>query len=325
MSKLFWVSVAVLIGMFGSAGPAYAQVACVFDEQEALPGISRRDAFARGEVVLTFDDGPQPVATEKLLDLLDQYHYRATFFLVGLWVRPDTFQLVQRMVRSGHEVATHTYSHDEHLTRRGWGSSYVEGQYALTHVLVELALLAQSKQDFEELYRRVLEHRPGVPLQPTQVRREWQSILRNHHRLLAERGFSDQRRVYPMLFARPPGGMPYEGNWPQRMRDEHEAALRRLGMLNVLWHGISGDAVAGRSRELGYLLENMRFHTRRGGVLLAHDRMRLDALGLAFERLARDPRIRVTTLRTAVERKYVCAGSELYAALHPERRVASRE
>ncbi len=333
MTRLFWVWAAVLTCICGHATPAFGEgslaapppAVCQLGDNEAFQGLRRSDAFAPGEVVLTFDDGPQPVPTKKLLDVLDQHGYAATFFVVGLWVRADTYQLIQRMVTSGHEIGTHTYSHDQHLTRRGWGVDYIEGQYELTHVLVELALLARSPKDFKDLYRRVFEHEPGVVLSASQVRAEWRSIERNHLLLLAERGFDAEHRVYPMLFARPPGGIPYEGHWPQAMRDEHEAALRHLGLLNVLWHGGSGDTVLGRLSDAQFLLDNVRFHTKRGGILLIHDRMRHDALKLSFERLARDPKIHVTTLRQAAARKYACEAGQLYASLRPSMAVAERE
>jgi peptidoglycan/xylan/chitin deacetylase (PgdA/CDA1 family) len=334
MMRLFWVWAAVISCICGGGLPAFAAdtlrpteppALCAFDESEPYPGLRRSDAFAPGEVVLTFDDGPQPLPTKKLLDVLDEHGYKATFFVVGLWVRADTYRLIQRMVASGHEIGTHTYTHDEHLTRRGWGVDYIQGQYELTHVLVELALLASSPDDFKDLYRRVFEHKPGLPHSASQVRAEWRSIERNHLLLLAERGFDAEHRVYPMLFARPPGGIPYEGRWPKWMRDEHEVALHRLGLLNVLWHGGSGDTVLGRLDDAQFLLDNVRYHTKKGGILLIHDRMRHDALAASFERLAKDPKIYVTTLKAAAAAKYSCSTTALYSSLHPSSALAARE
>lgn len=334
MARLFWVWALLISCICGRAAPALAEdglrplpspaALCAVDERGYL-GLRRSDVFERGRVVLTFDDGPQPQPTKKLLDLLDAHGYQASFFVVGLWIRADTYQLIQRMVASGHDVGTHTYSHDEHLTRRGWGVDYIEGQYALTHVLVELALLAGSAADFDQLYRRVFERKPGQPLSPSQVRARWHGIQRNHLALLVERGFDADHRVYPMLFARPPGGIPYEGRWPPAMRAEHEAALRHLGLLNVLWHGGSGDTVLGRLNDARFLQENVRYHSKRGGILLIHDRMRYDALARSLRRLAQDGAISVVTLRSAVQAKYACDSGQLYAALHPPSALAARE
>ena len=329
MTRVFWLWAAVLWCICGVTARAYAADApaaaaptpasappavCVLDDA-AYQGLRRTDVFAPGEVVLTFDDGPQPVPTKKLLDLLDEHGFKATFFVVGLWVRADTYQLIQRMVQSGHDVGTHTYGHDEYLTRRGWGIDYIEGQYTLAHVMVELALLATSPKDFKQLYQRVVGHKPGVVLTHAQVRTQWRGIERNHLKLLAERGFDAEHRLFPMLFARPPGGIPYEGHWPKSMRDEHEAALRNLGLLNVLWHGGSGDTVLGKLNDSQFLLDNVRYHTKKGGILLIHDRMRHDALKAALERLAKDPKLSVSTLKSAVAKKYSCDAGQLYASL----------
>lgn len=335
MGKLFWVWAVVVCLVLGVASRASAEktlgqvakpISCRFNEGGGHPGLDRKDAFAPGEVVLTFDDGPQPWATGKLLDALDKHGHKAAFFVVGLWVRPDTYHLIQRMVASGHEIGTHTYTHDLRLARRGWGIDYIMGQYELTHILVELALLARSRAEFEELYTRVLEHKPGAPLTEQQVRREWRAIERNHYRLLSERGFDEEHRVYPMLFARPPGGIPYEGQWSssQAARDEHERALARLGLMNILWHGGSGDTVVGQLDDYAYLTGNVRYHTKKGGILLIHDRMRRDALEASLARMAKDPEIRVTTLRSAVEKKYACDSKTLYASLRPSNAVATR-
>lgn len=64
------------------------------------------------KLALTFDDGPDPAYTEKILDILKEYGVKATFFIVGQNAiqYPD---LVERMIEEGHEVGHHTYSHQE--------------------------------------------------------------------------------------------------------------------------------------------------------------------------------------------------------------------
>jgi peptidoglycan/xylan/chitin deacetylase (PgdA/CDA1 family) len=61
-------------------------------------------------VALTFDDGPYPVSTPLLLDVLADLHVRATFFLIGRDAEefPD---LARRIASGGHEVANHTLTH----------------------------------------------------------------------------------------------------------------------------------------------------------------------------------------------------------------------
>ena len=73
---------------------------------EALWRLNRR----RKVVYLTFDDGPIPEVTPWVLDMLDHYGIKATFFCVGENVlrNPDLFQELRRR---GHSVGNHTMSH----------------------------------------------------------------------------------------------------------------------------------------------------------------------------------------------------------------------
>ena len=61
-------------------------------------------------VALTFDDGPYPRYTNEILRILDQYHAKGTFFVVGRMAEryPD---LLREMQKKGHEIANHTYRH----------------------------------------------------------------------------------------------------------------------------------------------------------------------------------------------------------------------
>src|SRR5437660_12738769 len=61
-------------------------------------------------LALTFDDGPNPSMTPKLLDLLDRYNAKATFFLIGRYVR-ECPELVIETVARGHLVGNHTETH----------------------------------------------------------------------------------------------------------------------------------------------------------------------------------------------------------------------
>lgn len=62
------------------------------------------------KVYLTFDDGPIPDITPWVLDLLEKYNIKATFFLVGDNVRKhrEEFDMI---IRRGHQVGNHTYNH----------------------------------------------------------------------------------------------------------------------------------------------------------------------------------------------------------------------
>jgi peptidoglycan/xylan/chitin deacetylase (PgdA/CDA1 family) len=62
------------------------------------------------KLALTFDDGPNPAITSKLLDLLDRYNAKATFFVIGRYVR-ECPELVKETVARGHTVGNHTELH----------------------------------------------------------------------------------------------------------------------------------------------------------------------------------------------------------------------
>jgi len=68
-------------------------------------------------VALTFDDGPDPVSTPAILDLLAERHVTATFCMVGqqALAHPD---LVRRVVTEGHRLCNHTFTHDAGIALR---------------------------------------------------------------------------------------------------------------------------------------------------------------------------------------------------------------
>ena len=69
-------------------------------------------------VYLTFDDGPIPEATPWILDTLDRYGVKATFFMVGDNVRKYP-ELYEDVVRRGHRVGNHTYNHIKLISQPG--------------------------------------------------------------------------------------------------------------------------------------------------------------------------------------------------------------
>jgi len=62
------------------------------------------------EIALTFDDGPNDIVTERLLDVLAQHNVRASFFLIGRYVRQRP-QIVRAIAASGHLIGNHTMTH----------------------------------------------------------------------------------------------------------------------------------------------------------------------------------------------------------------------
>jgi peptidoglycan-N-acetylglucosamine deacetylase len=67
-------------------------------------------AAGRGEVCLTFDDGPDPEITLRVLDLLDRYRAKASFFCISRKAEAHP-EIVKEIARRGHSVESHSYSH----------------------------------------------------------------------------------------------------------------------------------------------------------------------------------------------------------------------
>lgn len=63
-----------------------------------------------GELALTFDDGPNPAWTPRLLDILAAHDVRATFFMVGRFAQTEP-ALVRRVAEAGHLLGNHSWSH----------------------------------------------------------------------------------------------------------------------------------------------------------------------------------------------------------------------
>ena len=89
------------------------------------------DLLMPKEVVLTFDDGPMPWITKSILDTLDRYCAKATFFSVGRMAMayPDT---VKDVLRRGHTLGTHTWSHPLHMRtmRRDQSADQIDRGFA---------------------------------------------------------------------------------------------------------------------------------------------------------------------------------------------------
>ncbi len=71
-----------------------------------------RYGASKNQLAITFDDGPDPEWTPKILDVLKREHVPATFFLIGIQVEKFG-SLTQRIFREGHEIGNHTFTHPD--------------------------------------------------------------------------------------------------------------------------------------------------------------------------------------------------------------------
>jgi peptidoglycan/xylan/chitin deacetylase (PgdA/CDA1 family) len=87
-------------------------------------------------VALTFDDGPSPKWTPRVLQVLRQYRVRATFCLIGIEVAAHP-ALVAQIARDGHTLCNHTMRHDMHLATRS--AAAIRADMAATSALITKA------------------------------------------------------------------------------------------------------------------------------------------------------------------------------------------
>lgn len=91
--------------------------------------------YKSGTFTLTFDDGPDPVRTPRVLDILKAHDIKATFFVVTKKINNNTFPLIKRMLDEGHIVASHGPSHDRSadLTKEEWKKQTKQSFLDLAH------------------------------------------------------------------------------------------------------------------------------------------------------------------------------------------------
>src|SRR2546423_2476583 len=91
-------------------------------QRVAADGTVTTRALPARTIALTFDDGPDPEWTPKVLDVLARYHARATFFEIGSSVNAYP-GLSRRVLAAGHEIGAHTFTHPDLAATPAWRRS----------------------------------------------------------------------------------------------------------------------------------------------------------------------------------------------------------
>lgn len=102
------------------------------------------------KVFLTFDDGPTPEITEWVLDQLQQYDAKATFFCIGNNIEKNP-EIFQKIIDENHAVGNHTFNH-----LKGWETDtnkYVENTRKCSLFMREKGKVVSDKGDTFELFR----------------------------------------------------------------------------------------------------------------------------------------------------------------------------
>jgi len=103
VSSMLGVAAAAGLGVGGFAYAAHWPTSQIFGTTLIAP---RRP----NELALTFDDGPNPAWTPRLLEILAEHGVHATFFMVGKFVRAEP-ALVQQIAAAGHLLGNHSWNH----------------------------------------------------------------------------------------------------------------------------------------------------------------------------------------------------------------------
>ncbi|MEG3976677.1 polysaccharide deacetylase family protein [Microcoleus sp. herbarium8] len=142
-------------------------------------GINRADTKEK-VVALTYDDGPYPPYTNQLLDILDRYQVKATFFEIGRNIEKHP-EIVKAIAARGDELANHSYSHkdmmfkpreyllseiektDKLLQKNGvkqdsinfrppWGRRFIGLSYLVSQMHKQLIMWDVDSQDYEKTH-----------------------------------------------------------------------------------------------------------------------------------------------------------------------------
>ena len=137
-------------------------------------------------IYLTFDDGPVPEVTPQVLDILDEYGWKATFFCVGDNVRkyPEVYQEV---LRRGHRVGNHSFNHirgyrysvEDYVANVQKASVYIESRlFRPPHGRITFSQIKALKEDYDIVMWDVITYDYDKKKKPEQIMRTVRNYLR---------------------------------------------------------------------------------------------------------------------------------------------------
>jgi peptidoglycan/xylan/chitin deacetylase (PgdA/CDA1 family) len=112
LNKIFAISTIVFSVVLSSAGKVHADKISDYEFEKGQGHLFVSNRSAKKCIALTFDDGPHPVFTPKILDILGKYNAKATFFMIGQNAKRYE-DIVKDVHRKGHEIGNHTYTHPD--------------------------------------------------------------------------------------------------------------------------------------------------------------------------------------------------------------------
>lgn len=122
-----------------------------------LTSVVSNKNITENQIAITFDDGPHPEFTPKVLALLEKYNAKATFFCIGKHVEAHP-EIVKKVIEAGHTLGNHTYSHSNFF-----------GFYNTDKVTKELEKTTQIIKQFTGLQLRL--YRPAFGVTNPNIRK----------------------------------------------------------------------------------------------------------------------------------------------------------
>ena len=148
--KFTFLSFLVLLTLSAQANFHYPEDRNYTSQDKGYTQYGAPSLHKTGKYALTFDDGPHPVHTEKILNHLNAAKVKATFFIITSNVTEATFPLVKRMLDEGHIVASHGRNHDNsnNITKEVWKARVKQS-------FIDLATLyKRAGHSFDKFYYR---------------------------------------------------------------------------------------------------------------------------------------------------------------------------
>ncbi len=137
-------------------------------------------------IYLTFDDGPTPEITTQVLDILDKYDWKATFFCVGENVHKYP-EIYQEVLRRGHRTGNHSYNHlkgykyscDEYVENVNKASTLIDSKlFRPPYGRITFQQIKALRKDYQIIMWDVITHDYDKQLSPHQVLNNVKNNLR---------------------------------------------------------------------------------------------------------------------------------------------------
>ncbi|HRZ97706.1 MAG TPA: polysaccharide deacetylase family protein [Paludibacter sp.] len=138
-------------------------------------------------IYLTFDDGPVPEVTPFVLDILDKYSWKATFFCVGENVQKNP-ELYAEILKRGHKTANHSFNHlkgfnfstNEYIANVKKAAEYIDSKlFRPPYGKITRKQADILKKDYEIIMWDVITHDYNKSLTPEKVFKNVKNNLRN--------------------------------------------------------------------------------------------------------------------------------------------------